>query len=329
MPALAELAEVVCAKPNDGGDDYYAQVVEALLHKSIDRIGDDGPISSDERRTGFRELFGIGEDPGGDLTRRRDDAALSLGFSSGDSLRKADRGGRYVIDIFLEEIVEQLLVLANEHDFFYSALQSWSTFSPDRPVYDYNSLSWDYGRYGAVDGRPTFNSFINTPTYGDERTFFDGRRGDQPINTNYDPVRDVTEGSKIAVLRIYVDNMAYVDSSNPYKSTAHGTRVRVYLPTASAKVLRARGYIWADNTDMVEDTVDLISNDPFSVAYVPGSAVLQRHKYEYELSDSIVDEEGALIGHSIMDGIFPAGNQFEYTALVEVTVRVIRTEAPS
>jgi hypothetical protein len=219
--------------------------------------------------------------------------------------------------------VDHLLALADEHSFIYSAVRSWGTFYPDRPVYDYNSLSWDHGRYGAVDGRPVFNSFINTPSYGDERAFFDGRRGNQSNMEHWDPVADVTS-DKTAVLRIYVDNMAYVFPEDPYSSTAYGARVRIHLPTATATVLRARGYIWADNADMVEDTVDLIGYEPFRVVYVPGSAVLRRHDiYEYGLDDSIVEEEGALIGHTVMDGILPAGNRFEYAALIKVTVRII------
>jgi hypothetical protein len=323
MPALAELAEAVCATPNDGEDDYYAQVIEAVLHDAIDRVGDDRHVKSDERREGFRELLGIGLYLGGGIMRRRDEAAPKFGLGSGESLRNDKRGDRKVIDLLIEELLEHLLTLAEEHHFSSSALQSWTTFYPDRPVYDYNSLSYDHGRYGALDGRPVFNSFINTPSYGDERAFFDGRRNDHPTDTNYDPIIDVTDGSKTVVLRMYVDNMAYVDLDDPYRTIAKGARVRVHLPTATATVLRARGYIWADNADMVEDTVDLIGNEAFRVVYVPGSAVLQRHRYEYGLSDSIVEEEGALIGHSIMDGFLPAGNQFEYTALVKVMVRVI------
>lgn len=170
-----------------------------------------------------------------------------------------------------------------------------------------------------------FNSFINTPSYGDERAFFDGRRGNQSNMEHWDPVANVTS-DETAVLRIYVDNMAYVHPDDPYSSTAYGARVRIRLPTATATVLRARGYIWADNAKMVEDTVDLIGHEPFRVVYVPGSAVLMRHDiYVYGLDDSIVEDDGALIGHSVMDGVLPAGNLFEYAALVKITVRIITT----
>lgn len=333
LPVLAELAEAVSAMPNNGKADYYCVVVKAILHRAIARIGPDERISrgkrplkgtsQEKRRDCITELLGIGEYPGGNIGRRLDDAALALGFTSGRSLQNNKRDGQYLLDLFFDDLVSQLVGLADEHSFVCSAFESWSTFYPDRPAYDYNNLTWEYGRYGATGRRPVFNSYINTPSYGDERLFFDGRRGDQLPNTNFDPIKDITHGSKTAVLRIYVDNMAYVFSDDPYSSTAYGTRVRVYLPTATASVLRARAYIWASNADIVEDTVDLIGDQPFRVEYVPGSAELSRNNLRYELSDSIVEDDGALIGHSVMDGIFPAGNQFEYVALVKITVRII------
>jgi hypothetical protein len=333
LPVLAELAETVSAAPNNGEADYYCVAVEATLHRAIARIGPDERISQGkrplrgtsqkERQSCITELLGIGESPGGNIGRRLEDAASALGFTSGRSLQNNKRDGRYLLDLFFDDLVSQLIGLADEHSFACLALESWSTFYPDRPVYDYNGLTWGQGRHGAIDRRPVFNSFINTPSYGDERTFFDGRRADQSPNTNYDPIRDVTHGSKMTVLRAYVDNMAYVFSDDPYCSTAYGTRVRMYLPTATATALRARAYIWADNADMVEDTVDLIGEEPFRVKYIPGSAELRRNNLKYELSDSIVENDGALIGHSVMDGIFPAGNQFEYVALVQIMVRII------
>ncbi len=322
IPALAELAEALCPTPNNGQADYYGEAVEAALHRAISRVGADKRANAKERREGFTELLGIGEHKGGQVMRRRDDVAPKFGRRSGEALRKAE-------GLLFDELAGHLLALAKEHDFFYSALLSYSTFYPDRPVYDYNSLSYNYGRYGAIDSGPVFNSFINTPSYGDERTFFDGRRSDRPPSTTYDPVRDVTKGSKVVILRIYVDNMAYVDPDDPHRSTALGARVRVRLPTATAPVLRARGYILADNADVVEDTVDLLGTEPFRLIYVPNSAVLLRDNREYGLSDSIVEDEGALIGHTVMDGVFPAGNQFEYAAFVMLKVRAVPQSAAS
>src|SRR5688572_26772121 len=57
---------------------------------------------------------------------------------------------------------------------------------PDRPVKDYNNpvdrLGFDH---------PVFNSFINTPFYGDERAFFDSRHASATASGSYG---DVTNG---------------------------------------------------------------------------------------------------------------------------------------
>jgi hypothetical protein len=68
MPALTELAEALYP-PNDGKANYYGRIVKRLLIDAVDRVGDD-PINgatADKRRVGLKELFGIGEYPGGDL----------------------------------------------------------------------------------------------------------------------------------------------------------------------------------------------------------------------------------------------------------------------
>ena len=314
-PALAELGDALATRTESATDEATSgDVIEAVLHRAIAK-------TPKELRAGLTVLLGLGAFSADGIGIRRDESAPMLGFRSGDSLRQDRRGGRKTIDIFLDLVTEQLVALAVEAQFHYSKLMTYSSFYPDRPVYDYNRRSREYDRYGAQDGRPVFNSFINTPSYGDERAFFDGRRGDQPVGSDYDPVHDVTSGDGTVILRIHVDNMAAFDEAAPDRATARGTRVRVLLPSATSEVLRSRAYITAANADTVEDTVDLIGSDPFRVEYVPGSAVLRRHRFVYPLDDAIV-EKGALIGHVVMDGNLPASHQFEFTALVNLTVRV-------
>lgn len=207
-------------------------------------------------------------------------------------------------------------------------------FYPNRPVYDYNKSgngncndpnnpARNGGRCGSMDG-PVFNSFINTPSYGDERAFFDGRRSDKPTNTNADDIVDVNKGSKEVVLRTYVHNNANT-SINKTNGVAKNAKVRVTLPTATEQVLRARSYISADNAALVEDTVDLLGTEKFKVQYIPGSAKLMRGASTYALSDSIVTT-GAHIGDKTMNGELPGC--FEYAALVEIRVKVIVQENP-
>lgn len=202
-------------------------------------------------------------------------------------------------------------------------------YYPARPAYDYNKPcnpndNDPYDRCGSLDG-PVFNSFIHTPSYGDERAFFDGRRSDMPTNTNADDITNVNKGSKEVVLRVYVHNNANQSTNANGKGVAHNAKVRVALPTATEQVLRARAYISANNAALVEDTADLIGTEKFSVSYVPGSAKLLRGTSQYALSDSIVTS-GAQIGNNVMNGELPGC--FDYAALVELKVKVNVQENP-
>jgi uncharacterized repeat protein (TIGR01451 family) len=202
-------------------------------------------------------------------------------------------------------------------------------FYPARPVFDYNKAPVNgtsctaadanaYNRCGSMTG-PVFNSFINTPSYGDERAFLDGRKSDAGVGSNADQINDVTSGTKEVVLRTYVHNNANQNLNAGGNGVATGAKVRVALPTGTSQVLRARSYISANNAAQVEDTADLVGSQQFSVEYVAGSAKLLRGTAQYGLSDSIVTT-GALIGDKTMDGNLPGC--FDYAALVEIKVRV-------
>ena len=102
----------------------------------------------------------------------------------------------------------------------------------------------------------------------------------------------------------------------------HGVRASVCCSQRHISSLTCSRIFTADNADTVEDTVDLVGTRPFRVEYVDGSAMLRRHRFVYGLDDAIV-EEGALIGHVVMDGNLPASHQFEFTALVNLTLRII------
>ena len=208
-------------------------------------------------------------------------------------------------------------------------------FFPDRPVYDYNKAgngdcsdvnnpARDGGRCGSMDG-PVFNSFINTPFYGDERQFTDGRRTDKPTNQNNDTITDVTEGSKEVVIRVYVHNNANATTNASGKGVAKNAKVAVELPTNSGNALQAVGVISADNAKPKEvtDTVYLTANRDFKVDYVEGSAKFLRGTDVYPLSDSVVNG-GALIGDNVMNGNLPGC--FAFTGFVEINVKIVPEE---
>lgn len=207
-------------------------------------------------------------------------------------------------------------------------------FYPDRQPFDYNKPcnpndSDIYDRCGSLTG-PVFNSFINTPSYGDERAFFDARRSDQTAAGSFKNVlSNVTEGSQEVVLRTYVHNNANV-STNATNGVAKNTKVRIALPTATGQALRARSYISADNATpkLIEDTVDLTASEEFSIQYIPGSAMLYNNgpfKNGVKLSDSIING-GALIGHDNLNGNMPGC--FEYEAVVQIRVKIVPKKKP-
>lgn len=205
-------------------------------------------------------------------------------------------------------------------------------YYPPRPVYDYNKYdpsaadcrdlnnpASDHGRCGPTDG-PVFNSFVNTPSYGDERAFFDARRSDLTASGSYDNIlQNVLDGSKLVIMRVYVNNDA--NEYFGHKTAAQGTRVRVALPAGAGSALRARAYVIADNASphLVEDTVDLTDGREFIVEYVPGSAKIYSGDDQAMVSDDIVTR-GALITNVGVEGLFAAG--FERDAVVQFQVRV-------
>lgn len=214
-------------------------------------------------------------------------------------------------------------------------------FYPNRPTFDYNKFAQGEdcndpnavgrqgGRCGSMEG-PVFNSFVNTPSYGDERAFVDARRSDQTAAGSYKNVlNDVTGGSKEVVVRMYIHNNANTSTNASGKGIAKNTNVRLALPTGEGSAQRAVGYISADNAtpQVVEDTVDFTANENFSLAYKPGSAIIYSNGpvNGSPISDSVVTT-GAPIGHNALDGNLPGC--FEYEAVVQVTLTVTPQKVP-
>lgn len=208
-------------------------------------------------------------------------------------------------------------------------------FYPNRPTYDYNKPcntndSDKYDRCGSLEG-PVFNSFVNTPSYGDERTFLDARRSDQTASGSYKNVLpDVTKGSQEVVMRMYVHNNANQTTNASGKGIAKNTKVRIALPQNEDDALRAVGYISADNATpkVVEDTVDMTSTEKFRVDYVADSAVIYSNGSVngQKLSNNVVTT-GAPIGHDSLNGDLPGC--FEYEAVVQIKVKITPKNNPN
>lgn len=195
----------------------------------------------------------------------------------------------------------------------------------NRPVKTYNGPDTPAFQY------PVFNSWVNTPYYGDERAFADAAT---TTNGQYKDMLAVAPGQEIT-LRMYIHNGAAPGlNGNNFDGpgVARNARIQVYLPTATSTQLRSYSYIIADNTNpgWVADSVDYNSSVPVNMEFVPGSARLanRAHPGGVALPDSIVNHNAqfnanapaAPIGYEQMDGNYPGC--FQYDAFVTLKVRI-------
>ncbi len=171
----------------------------------------------------------------------------------------------------------------------------------------------------------TFNSFYNTPVYGQEMAFFDGKVWNNTPGGFSDPIT-VTPGQEIK-LRTYVHNNANPilnDAAHNYRGIARNTKVKISLPTGVGTRMNAVSEISASNAQpgSVFDTTNFVSSDgtPYKLSYVAGSAYADTHaRTSMPLSDSIVTS-GALIGENAPDGNLPGC--FDHDMLVIIKVKV-------
>jgi len=129
IPGLAELAEALCTDgPSDSSSEYYGNAAENLLHRVMANLVPTALFrtGNKEQQQGLTELFGIGEERNLGRVERRSRAAPYLGYKTptgGDVLKKATRTingtKRLLTDLVLDEVVAQLLLLADFHGFSY------------------------------------------------------------------------------------------------------------------------------------------------------------------------------------------------------------------
>ena len=161
---------------------------------------------------------------------------------------------------------------------------------------------------------PSFN-LDDVSVYGDERFFYNVRDTTAPPTTPWQ--RDIKiERGKTYLLRLFIHNSA--DESD--KGIAEGTRIRVSLPTCTGHRIASTAFIEALNTEPLQiwDSVHFISDEPFNLAYVPGSAQLCNNHFscegapgeDGEISNDFLTSNGTLIGYDHLDGLFRAGYRY-------------------
>lgn len=222
-------------------------------------------------------------------------------------------------------------------------------FGPERMVFDWNNnpgtcdLAANRGdRCGSIT--PVFNSFINTPSYGDERNFAriaEVVPGQAPTHADYAETKTATPGKEYWV-RTLVHNDAnqnmncspehrdpatndctQIDPGSP--GIATNTRVKLEIAEGVANGVDVMTKVSADNAtpQTVWDTATLANETQgFSVSYVNGSAVLYNQVFTSgtPLSDAINSSTGVQVGYDQMNGSMPGC--FEYAAYVYVKVKV-------
>lgn len=206
---------------------------------------------------------------------------------------------------------------------------AFADWGPTRGLYDYNDPAQ---RVGSMNG-PVLNSFINTPSYGDERNF----TRVSPAGTSQwaETANNVQAGQEVE-FRVYVHNNANQSTNGSNldgPGVALDTRVRFAIPTGQANGIDVGGYISASNgknkdggaMTQVYDTAT-VRNDAkaFSLDYVEGSARLYNNgafSAGMQLPDSIVTASGAQIGWNALDGRLPGC--FEFDAVVIIKAKVI------
>jgi uncharacterized repeat protein (TIGR01451 family) len=194
-----------------------------------------------------------------------------------------------------------------------AALAGWA---PDRPSKDFSKDKTGFGHV-------TFNSFYNTPNFGDERVFFIAKDAANQQAGGFSDPMTVTPGQEV-MLKIYVHNGADEGLNASGAGIARNTKVRVFLPTGPAKDMQAIGYISADNANpgTISDTLNFKSGSDVTLDYVEGSARLNTNHFTGDgavLSDDIV-KGGATIGYDKLDGNMPGC--FKYDAIVTLKVKV-------
>lgn len=231
-------------------------------------------------------------------------------------------------------------------------------YGPARPTFDYNKAPLNgstctdqdataYDRCGSLNG-PVFDSFVNTPSYGNELNFEQVApvNGNNAQTASYGDSLTATPGQEYWV-RVYVHNNAnqgdnceasHLDANGDCtqldagsKGIATNTHVRLGFDKGQANGFDIQSYISADNANpgtVWDDAYLKNDNNQFSVQYVPGSAfaVTAQQSTPQPLSDDIAGPNGVKIGESINGNIDGSGNFpacFNFVTHIYLKVKVV------
>ena len=181
-------------------------------------------------------------------------------------------------------------------------------------------MAWGPARPSFTIEKPadyiTFNSITNNPVIGGDEKDFVGIR-EVGSNAKWTNNMKVQNGKEYYV-RMYVHNNA---ASN-LNLVAENVVAKLNVPTTTAKNVTVQGQISASNAkpNTVWDEATFSSDNDFNLAYVAGSALFENNGMgTTKLPDSIVNNTGATLGYSKLDGKIPGC--FQYAGYVTVKVK--------
>jgi uncharacterized repeat protein (TIGR01451 family)/LPXTG-motif cell wall-anchored protein len=171
----------------------------------------------------------------------------------------------------------------------------------------------------------TFNSITNNPDYGDERNFVRIKDASDMSAGNWKDELTVQPGKEYLV-QMYVHNNA----ATSLNLTAENTRVMANVPNTTGKKVQIDGFITANNAtpDRIWDQAIFNSDRDFNLSYVNGSTKFYNNVFGQAgttLSDSIVTNQGALVGYDKIDGKVPGCFQYSGYVSFKVKAQVAQT----
>lgn len=194
------------------------------------------------------------------------------------------------------------------------AVNVFADWGPDRPTFTWANPATYI----------TFNSITDNPQAGNERSFYGVRDVNNPQTSKTLTVQDNQE----LVFQVYFHNNA---ASN-LNLVATNTRVKMLLPPNPTTSAISYAYISADNATpaVVGDTVQVTGARPFTLSYENGTAQIWNEVLRGTvLNDSIVTNNGALIGYDKLTGELPGCSHFSGYATIKVRVHMPTPPAPA
>lgn len=166
----------------------------------------------------------------------------------------------------------------------------------------------------------TFNSITDNPNIGDERNFVGARDATTENIGWYADSINVEDGKEYYV-RMYVHNNAGANLN----LVAEDVTAKFNVPTTTGNSVTVSGILSSSNATPTEywDSVKFVSDAPFNLAYVAGSAKYENNAIGanggVKLADSIVTNSGVKLGYDKLDGKIPGC--FQYAGYVTFKVK--------